>query len=523
MAAGTRLGHWQTPASITEELGAVVAGERCEVVYARSLRLADAQRFARDCDAHVIAGEQWLGAPGPAKIRAYLFADAAQKDALMGAADTYIAKPWRKEIYLQHATYPHPALGHEIVHVLAGSFARGPFDVAGRANGLWPNPGLIEGIAVAASPRESDLSPREWAKAMKDLGILPSLSRLFAFGFLGENSSTAYTVSGAFVAWVKDKHGIEALRAWYGGRELPSLVGSGWPELEQAWHADLDKVELPEAARAQARAKFDRPGMFRRRCPHVVDGCKRRADQLRSAGDIEGMRQQYARVLELDPGDGAARVTRAAALSRLNKPQDAKRDLEVLAGDESLPRHVRDRALEELGDLALASAEPDAAVSRYAEVMTRLVEEDPLRTLEVKMGAARDPRARAAVVALLVGDRGRPPDKVRAAELLGAWSVQSTAEGLPDYLLGRHYLGAGDFDEAAIRLDQALSRQLPIKRVQVEAERLRIVTACALSDVVTAQRLLVSYGVRSDVPAARREGAAALVERCKRAAATPGR
>ena len=38
----------------------------------------------------------------------------------MGAADTYIAKPWRREVYVQAAGYPHPVLGHELMHVLAG-------------------------------------------------------------------------------------------------------------------------------------------------------------------------------------------------------------------------------------------------------------------------------------------------------------------------------------------------------------------------------------------------------------------
>ena len=51
------------------------------------------------------------------------------------------------------APYPHPVIGHELAHVLAGSFGEGPFRVAGAAGGLVPNPGLIEGVAVA-QPRQ---------------------------------------------------------------------------------------------------------------------------------------------------------------------------------------------------------------------------------------------------------------------------------------------------------------------------------------------------------------------------------
>ncbi len=288
IAYGDKLGHWQTAETISAELGAVMDGERCRVVYPRALLLSDAQRFTRDCDAHVTEVERFLGASGPPKITAYLFADAAQKGALMGAADTNIAKPWRREIYVQVAAYPHPIIGHEIVHVLAGSFGRGPFRIAGSYGGLLPNPGLIEGIAVAASPPEGDLTPREWAKAMKDLHLLPPLSRLFALGFLGENSSSAYTASGAFVGWVKEKFGAEPLRAWYGGSDLGGLVSKSWSELEAAWLADLDLVVLPEAARAQAKARFDRPALFGRRCPHAVDACRERADRLRGGGGRRG-------------------------------------------------------------------------------------------------------------------------------------------------------------------------------------------------------------------------------------------
>lgn len=511
---GNRLGHWQTAETMGAELGALVTGERCDVVYPRSMRLADAQRFARDCDAHVLAQERWFGSAGPPRLTAYLFLDARQKAALMGAADTQVAKPWRREIYLQAAGYPHHSLGHEIAHVFAGTFASGPFKVAGSAGGLVPNPGLIEGLAVAASPREGDLSPRDWAKAMKDLGLLPPLSRLFAFGFFGENSSTAYTASGAFVGWVKDNYGADALRAWYGGRDLDAVTGAPWSALEQAWHGDLDQVVLPEAAKAQAKARFDRPAIFGRRCPHVVDACKQQAEALRGAGDDIGAIQKYQAALVLDPKDGQTQVAIAMSTIQQGKTEEGTRELERIVADEATPRHVRDRALEHLADLALTVGDLEKAIAGYREVMTRLVDEDQLRTLEVKIAAASDVQARGAVVALLIGSRGRGPEKIRAAELLGAWSRAEPDDGLPQYLLARHYFNAGEFDDAADRLDRALTKKLGIMRVRVEAERLRVVTACALGDAATARKFFAGYTARTSVMPARREGMRGLVERC---------
>ncbi|WP_437594882.1 hypothetical protein [Sorangium sp. So ce1000] len=533
---GARLGHFQTPESIAAELGALSQGQRCEVVYPRGMREADVQRFVRECDAHIEAGERWLGAPAefdgqPLRIRAYLFESAAQKGALMGASRTYIAKPWRREVYLQAAGYPHPTLGHEIMHVLAGASARGPFKIAGRLGGWLPDPGLIEGIAVAGSPREGeDLSPRAWAKAMRDLGILPPLARLFALGFLAENSSTAYTASGAFVGHVRATYGAAAVRAWYGGKALPEITGASWDAMERAWHADLDALTLPDAARAQAKARFDRPALFERRCPHVVDACTHTAEELRARGDHEGAIAEYRRVLTLDRSP-APRVAIAETLLASDAPgerSEGVRELEAIAGDGSIPRHVRDRAAERLGDVALAAGDRERAASWYSEVAGRLVDEDRLRTLDVKIAAANDERARAAIVELLIGTRGGAPDRLRAAELLGAWAAQSPGDGLPNYLLGRQYLGDGRFDEAADRLDRALAAHLPVQRVWIEAERLRLVVACGVEDVQTARRMFAQYaahdgaaGTGPAVSEERRDAAQRLLERCAGAAPRP--
>jgi tetratricopeptide (TPR) repeat protein len=514
MIEGDRLGHWETPASIQKTLGARVSGQRCEVIHPRGMRPADVERFVRDCDAHVVEGERYFEIAGPAKITVYLFADAAQKAALMGAADTYIAKPWRHEIYVQTAGYPHSVVGHELMHVLAGSFGRGPFHVAGSAFGLLPNPGLIEGAAVAAAPPDGDLTPRQWAKAMKDLGLLPRLDSLFNLGFLGQNASTAYTVSGAFVGWVHDRYGAAALRAWYGGRPLAEVTGVPWATLERTWQGELDAITLPDAARAQARARFDRPAIFGRACPRIVDACKNAGDRLHNGGDEAGARAKYEEVLRLDPHDGATPIAIARSLIAEGRVDEGLGALAQIADRATERRDVRDRAIEELGDQALAAGRGAEAVRRFEDVAARTVDEDRLRTFEVKIAAAKDERGRAAIVALLVGTRGRGPDKALAMERLAAWSAADPDDGLPLYLLGRHYFGAGQFEEAAERLSRALAARITLPRVAAEAARLRMITACGLGDRDGAEMLFQRYAASAGVSEARRLAAAAFVRRC---------
>lgn len=511
---GYRFNHWHTATTIQQQLAKPVTHGRCDVYAARGIPKLDVERFARECNAHIIQQEAFFETRGPERITAYLFADSAQKGALMGAADTYIAKPWRKEVYLQQNGFPHPVLGHEIAHVMAGAFGQGPFAIAGRIGGLWPSPGLVEGIAVAASPHEGALSPRDWARAMKDLNLLPSLQRLFAFGFYGENSTVAYTASGAFVTFVQARYGAQVLRDWYGGASLPDVTKTSWRDLELAFHEDLMLVQLPEAAMAQARARFERPGLFSRRCPHIVDGCRKRAEEQLAKRDDEGAMETFSQWIRLDPGDASARIAEAKTLLRLGKIEEARAALEAIAQLEGLPRNVRDGALEELGDLALERGDTERAMRHYREVMSRSLDENVLRTLDVKIEAARNPRARKPIVELLIGHAGRGPDKLHAAEALGAWAADKPDDGLPEYLLARSLMNAGQYDDAAERLERAIAAGLPIPRVAAEARRLRIISACARGNLDPIEKWTDEYLTQADVFQARREAMAKFASRC---------
>jgi tetratricopeptide (TPR) repeat protein len=372
---------------------------------------------------------------------------------------------------------------------------------------------------VAASPHEGTLSPAEWARAMRELGLLPPLRTLFGLGFLGQASSTAYTVSGAFVGWVRETHGPRVLRAWYGGASLEALTGASWPALEEAWHRHLDTLPLAEAALAQARARFGRKGMFARRCPHEVDACRERGASLAERGDLTGALAEYerARALDADPQLGlrvaeahvrAGHASRGAAL------------LEALADDASLRLDLRDRAREALGDLALAEGRVDLARERYRDVSLRTIEEDALRTLDVKLVACESPLAREAIGELLVGAPGRGTDRLRAAELLGVWSERAPRDGLPHYLRARSHVSAGQWELAHARLVKAASLELPSERVRRETARLGLVAACALGDRAEARRFFEAFA-RERPSKARAEAARELLERCE-ASPPPG-
>jgi len=512
---GWRLGHWQTSGTIERDLGARIGGVRCDVVYPRSMRAEEARLFARDCDEELPAVEKYFEIAPTGRVTAYLFRNSADKRRLMGAGDTFIAKPWRREVYLQPAGYPHPVLGHELAHVVAGSFAPGPFHIAGKWKGVKANPGLIEGLAVAAAPDEDALTPSEWSRAMLDLKILPAVAPLFSFDFLGENAAKSYTVAGAFVRFIRTSFGAATLRSWYGGASLPALTKSSWDELETKWRSELSQIKLPDAAQAIARARFDRPSVWGRKCPHAVDLYRKEAEHAQERGDYIQARRTYEDMLRLDPHDEGARLSIAGCLLRRGEIDEARKVLAGISGDESATRIARNRALSQLADLDLEGGDYDRASKHYAELASRSLDEDSLRTIEVKASSLGDTRARRAIAAYLVGPPERGVDTMTAGALLGSWAAEDPTDGLPEYLLGKDLANRGLYADAAERLDRALAKRLAPGRVLREALRQRVIVACALGDAASARKAYDIWVDRGAEPfVARRDALGRLLERC---------
>lgn len=488
--AGSALGHFSTTETIVKDLGAEKHGPRCDIVYPSTTREQEAVLLLKDCEEELSMVERRLGVRGPDRIRAFFFRDDNDKKRLMGAAHTYIAKPWREEVYLQVGAYPHPVFGHELAHVVAGTFGDGPFRIAGDLGGYLPNPGLIEGIAVAASPDDEDLTDAQWAHAMMKIGLLPPMSRVFSLGFLGDASAKSYTLAGAFISWAAERWGMAAVRNWYGGGDIVALTGKRWPELETAFREYLKTIPLPPEASSFARAKFARPGIFGRRCPHVVDKIRHEADVCRDTQRFEEAIRLYDDALSKDSVDFASRHSRAVTMRRHTDRDRGRMDLEALVARQDVPRTWRDRAEEALADADFIDGNVDRARTRYEALALRTLDEDAARTLEVKRLATEDPAARDAIQPLLLGDEKHGPEPFVGGVGLGHWTTGAGEPSpLASYLIGRNFLQRGFYEKGASALDAALKGPLPTPRIARETLRQRAIAACALSDNPALERV----------------------------------
>jgi hypothetical protein len=514
-AWGPQLGHYQNVTTIRAALGQSWSSARCDIVYPSMIPIDRVQLLGTECDSHIAEHEAYFRSAFPGRITVFLFASADQKGALMGASNTYIAKPWRHEVYIQNDNYPHPVLSHELAHVVAGSFARGPFAVAGPLGGWIPDPGRIEGFAVAAAGAsvESEYTQLEWTRALRDLGLLPPLSSVFRLSFLGQNHSTAYTVAGAVVAWLHDSYGAEPLRAWYAGADLQTAFGKPLAALESDFRARLDGVQLPDYVLDLAKARFDRPAIFGRRCPHDVDELLEDASAALDRYDITAAHRAYSESLRLDPANFGARLGLALCEQRRGAARVAAARYTEMGTDAALTRVQRSTVAERLGDVALRLGDVTTAEQQYAAAERDALDEARVRTVAVKRYAAHS-EGRQAIADLLIGDPERGSDLMQSSAALGGWSEADPKQGLADYLLGKNLYSRTRWKEADQHLERALERELPFASVRREALRTEIFAACALGERERANLRLREYLADSSLSAARREGIQKFARLC---------
>ncbi|HEY5957945.1 MAG TPA: SUMF1/EgtB/PvdO family nonheme iron enzyme, partial [Polyangiaceae bacterium] len=513
---GEELGHRSSTSHIRQSLGRTFISGRCEIVHGPGQKQRQVRRLADDCDAWLTRLERRLGQAGIGHVTAYVFDGAQQKEMLMGAANTQIAKPWRREIYLNTANYPDDVVGHELAHVVAGLVGQGPFHIAGSLGGWLPNPGLIEGLAVALAPDEDgDLTELEWSAALLRIGKLPRVPQLFSLDFLGHSGPLAYTVAGAFVEWLGQHHGKRAVRAWYSGRHIDVATGQTLAELERRFIARLSEVALPDGALDAARARFARLGVYSRRCPHAVDRALSEAEQLLSVGDADSACRLFDAARRLDPTEIRARFGLGECAERGSETDQfdrATRAYAAIFDDANLPSVIRQRALEKQADLFLRKGRSELARPIYERLLTETFDAERHRSLEIRLHA-KNPVEIDAVRELFLGRDGEPSWDVAVQELL-RWSEANPSDGVADYLLGRNFWQRGQESIAVEHLDTALQRGIDIPIVHAEASRLRTIAACALGDrgraVAGADQLLGEPALRTP----RRVGLLRVVERC---------
>jgi hypothetical protein len=462
-------------AAVAEALGGEREGKRCALRFPREWTPAQAERLARDCEAAAAEVAHRLGLEHPPRARVFVYRSPEEKRRLVGAGRTSFTKPWLAEIHVNDEPSPRPVLRHELVHAVASSLAGGPLRVPARGVVLV-RAGLVEGLAAALEPPRGDFTAHEWARAMRDLGLLPPPAALLgSAGFLGQAPARAYAAAGSFVAFLLERHGPAAVRALYGTGSWP---GRDPGDLAAEWSRFLDGVAVPPGLAAAAALRFRDPGLLARACGREQASLAEEAGRAARAGQVERAEAAWRRVSSLAGGDPAPLLDAARAWRERDPARSATLCVEALdrAGAGFPP--LRAAALAALGDLDLAAGRGPAAAERYRAALSLGAEGSEARALEARLAAAADPALAAAAGPWLLGEG----DQALALARLGG-----SPAPLGRYLLARAALARGA-PRLALSALRGLAGALPGERLQAEARRMEGEALCGAGDFPAAVR-----------------------------------
>jgi hypothetical protein len=520
--AGPRLGYRHDAATIAAALGAERRTEHFVLHYrADGPYAAEIDDVGTELELDHARLRAQLGIEPLAPVHAYLFGSALEKQALMGAGHTYIAKPWRGEIYVNHEPFPQTVLSHELAHVF-GARAGDPILGVAR-HGLRLDVGLIEGLAEAVSWHSGSLTADETVRVLELLGRAPSLDAVMSPRFWSLPSQQAYAIAGSFCRFLLDQRGAQALLSLYraGGDRAayPALYGADFPTLEARWRERIAAVAIEPATLERERDRILRPSIFRRPCAHELARLLELARARAGLGDHEGARALYARVCADEPDDPGHLDEELIEASRADSRAEARAVAARLLAHRKASAKQRAAAHAVLGDLFARPGEHREAARQYALAEHEPTDEGSARLYTVERTLAE-----------LIADGAAGPLRTARVQALGALARAGTSpaqdyldltraateapdDALLSYLAARQQSGRALWAESEALLARALAGALPDDRFVREAERLRAEIAFRRRDFASAAtrfQALTGHG-----SAAARADAQAWAERAR--------
>ncbi|MYA99884.1 hypothetical protein F4X90_09450 [Candidatus Poribacteria bacterium] len=288
------LGIRPTREDIAQKLGGFRETEHFEIFYARPLE-AEIENIVEDCEFQYAQLSAYLMPDGDElsrKVRAYVYASPEQKKQLIGAGSTSVEDPFGHGFHIHTQGFPHPVLKHELAHVFTVPWS--PLKVSLKI-------GLHEGIAVAADWSEGRLTAHQWAKAMREMEIAPSLSAIMGIGFWGHAGSRSYLLAGSFVRFLVDTYGIEKFKGVFPTGNFVKHYAKDLLVLEAEWNAFLETVPLRDDDVAYATYRLKRPSVFEQVCAHEMAALRDVAWQAYYRKDFATAVETFTTMLSDEP------------------------------------------------------------------------------------------------------------------------------------------------------------------------------------------------------------------------------
>ncbi|MEM9456339.1 MAG: hypothetical protein AAGF11_19310 [Myxococcota bacterium] len=459
---GASLGFTADVQSITTVLSGVRQTEHFIIHYnPRSPTARAIDMVAAD---HELAWHQLAEAMGrepSGRVRSFVFANAAQKRALMGAGTVQVAAPWRQQIYLDYRGWPHPVLPHELAHIFGKTVGDSLFGVS--IDGVVPNIALIEGFATAMAPRAADrLDLHDQATVLERLGRRPPLRAIMGPAFFTRSSRVAYTIAGSFCRWLIDTRGFEPMAALYhSGGDFVGAYGEELEPLEQQWLAFLAARPGVTDDDVQAQAqRYRRRSVFQRPCAHRAATLLQDVGRAQARGRWQTAIEGFRTLCEIEPERPEHKLGLSKSLAVAQQFDPALAVLEEAMAMPDLTVTLRARVLEQRADVALAGGQGAVAAEALAQALTLPLSEAQRRGLLLKQAGAVDPELAPLIVAyyqMFQTDADAVVGAVQRVFVAQRIRDRPGYRALGSYLLARQLLNVQEPSGARPLLEDALA------------------------------------------------------------------
>ena len=441
---------------IIEALGGIAESEHFIIYYplSSSTIASNIDDIVDDHEFRYSQLRDYFGVEPELPLRSFIYASQSQKERMMGANRTLIAKPWLGEMHITYRAVGDGHLAHEMAHLFSAAFGSGPLELAAGGGLITFDMGLIEGAAEAASWDAIDLTMHGWAAAMIEAELAPNIEDIAGTtGFWSSYSRTVYTLMGSFSRWLIAEHGIERFRHLYATGDFEETYGESAQELASVWSAFLAELPLSERDIELTRFRYDRPAIFSKRCARSVAALAREGWAFAGGQRYGEAAECFADVVEDDPDNIGYRLEYARILRQAGDYLEAETVAAWVEGSQGVGRVYRAQAMELLGDIAWSSGQLDAAFGYYQQVVEEPLLEDDLRRVTVKLWAVQNPSAAQPVFLLFLAS---PPPHRDSMTVTLSQTEASTGEPMLTYLMGMRMFNANDYEQAVSFFEDAL-------------------------------------------------------------------
>ena len=448
---------------IENALGGLHETENFNIFYEKGSRVErEIERIARDHEFRYAQLIDYLQTQPTRKVNAYIYTSPEQKKRLIGAGHTLVEDPLGYGYHVNYEPFPHPIIKHELVHALTTDWH--PFLKVSLKLGLH------EGIAVAADWNEGKLTPHEWSKAMRKLGVAPSIEQIMGLGFWAQASSRSYMLAGSFVRYVVEAYGIEAFKRVFPTGNFRDVYGKTLSELSKEWEVFLDTIPLNPADVATAEHRLKRGSIFQKKCAHEIAELSADAWKAYRQSEFARAARLFNRIHELD--SDSPRHLRGLMYAHYRAGDYTQANIWVkktIAHPAATTRQVAE-AKNMQGDLNWGIGKRESAQALYQEVFTLNASDALNREAHAKLAtlALESPRVRSHMKQVLIGEESNTSRMNVLHEVVD----EMPEWGLAHYLIGRQLHLNQEYTASNDYLVKAAASGLPHRVLKIENTRL---------------------------------------------------